>query len=226
MNTALIVGASRGLGRALTQEHLQRGWRVIATVRDPLALSDLSSEYGDRLEVEILDVTDRAAASALHARLAQRTLDLLFANAGILGARTLPIGEVEDDVFTHLMLVNALCPLRLIDQFIDLVPSTGVAAVMSSGLGSIAGNGFGSWEAYRMSKAALNMGLRSLAIRRAGEGRTYLAVGPGWVRTDMGGADAPLTIEQSIPRLTDMLERRRGAGGYAFVSYEDRDLAW
>ena len=147
-------------------------------------------------------------------------------NAGISGPREAPIGEVTPEAFTELMLVNALAPLRIIDRFFDLTTSDGVVAVMTSGLGSIAENKFGGWEAYRMSKAALNMGLRSLAVRRAAGGRTFLAVTPGWVRTDMGGSAAPLAIEDSIPRLTDMLERRRGAGGVAFVNYEDRELAW
>ena len=77
-----------------------------------------------------------------------------------------------------------------------------------------------------MTKAALNMGLRSLAVRRKAEGRTYVAADPGWVRTDMGGKEATLSVEQSIPRLADMLERRQGSGGVAFVSYENRDLPW
>jgi NAD(P)-dependent dehydrogenase (short-subunit alcohol dehydrogenase family) len=226
MTTALIVGASRGLGRALVEEHLTRGWQVIATVRELSALDDLRAKAGDRLQVEALDTTDWDGVDALRRRLDGRVLDLLLVNAGISGPRLAPIGEVAAEPFTELMLVNALAPLRLVDRLVDLVPSGGIAAVMSSGLGSIAGNETGGWEAYRMSKAALDMGLRSLAIRRKAEGRAYLAVTPGWVRTDMGGPAAPPSIEDSIPKLTDMLERRRGTTGAALVSYEDRELPW
>ena len=225
MKTALIVGASRGLGRALAQEHLKRGWRVIATVCDPAALDDLAEPAGELL-IEALDTTDWAGVDALHGRLEGQALDLLFVNAGISGPVTAPIGAVDADTFTEIMLVNALAPLRLADRFADRVARGGTVAVMSSGLASIADNRQGGWEAYRMSKAALDMGLRSLAVRRAGEGKTWLAVAPGWVRTDMGGQAAPLSIAQSIPKLTDMLERRAGQGGVAFVSYENRDLAW
>jgi NAD(P)-dependent dehydrogenase (short-subunit alcohol dehydrogenase family) len=226
MATALIAGASRGLGRALAEEHLKRGWAVIATVRDPAAVADLAALHGDRLAVERLDTTDWAAVDALAARLQGRVLDLLFVNAGISAAVDVPVGALEPETFIELMLVNALAPLRLADRLADLVPGTGVIAVMSSHLGSIAGNDSGGWEAYRMSKSALDMGLRSLAARRAREGRTYLAVAPGWVRTDMGGPTAPLSIEQSIPRLTDVLHQRAGSGGCTFVSYDDQDIPW
>jgi len=152
-------------------------------------------------------------------------LDLLFVNAGILGP-TPAIGEVEADAFSELLLVNALAPLRIVDRFVDLVKSGGTAAVMSSQLGSIAGNDSGGFEAYRISKAALDMGLRSIAARRVDSGITFLAVAPGWVRTEMGGPAAPLGVEDSIPRLADMLEHRSGSGGIAYVSYEDREIAW
>jgi NAD(P)-dependent dehydrogenase (short-subunit alcohol dehydrogenase family) len=226
LRTALIVGASRGLGRALAEEHILRGWRVIATVRDKSALEDARTTNGTLLETEVLDTTNWEQVDAFRERLGGRTLDLLFINAAIAGPHQLPIGEVPAGAFCELMLTNALAPLRLIDRFVDLVPSSGLVAIMSSEMSSIGSNDTGGWEAYRMSKTAVNMGLRSLAIRRAAEGRTYLAVEPGWVRTDMGGPNAPLSIAESIPKLTEMLERRRDSGGVAFVNYENRELPW
>ena len=222
MPTALIFGASRGLGRALAAEHLKRGWHVIVTVRDTSALADLAS---DTLTVETLDIADWAAVDALHDRLAGRPLDLLFVSAGILGPSAMPIGEADPDEFAQLMLVNVLAPLRIVDRYRDLVTPEGTVAVMSSGLGSLTMNDTGGYEAYRSSKAALNMGLRSI-FARAQDKRTWLAVDPGWVKTDMGGPDAALTIDQSIPRLTDMLERRRGSGGIAFVNYAGQEQPW
>jgi NAD(P)-dependent dehydrogenase (short-subunit alcohol dehydrogenase family) len=225
MPTLLIFGASRGLGRALVEEHLKRGWQVIATVRKADTLADLRSTWGDALDVELLDVTDWAAVDALRARLADLRIDRLFVNAGIAG-RMAPIGEVDPDAFTELMLVNALAPVRIVDRFIDLVPAGGTAGVMSSGLGSISENSSGGFDDYRMSKAALNMGLRTIAERHAGDGRTYLAVAPGWVRTDMGGPEATLTVDQSIPHVVDELDRRSGSGGVAFVDYQGREVGW
>jgi NAD(P)-dependent dehydrogenase (short-subunit alcohol dehydrogenase family) len=149
----------------------------------------------------------------------------LFVNAGISGPMT-AIGEVDPEPFSQLLLVNSLAPLRIIDRFADLVTSGGTVAVMSSLLGSIAANDSGGFDAYRISKAALNMGLRSIAIRRAETGLTFLAVHPGWVRTDMGGPAAPLEIEDSVPQIADMLEQRRGSGGIGFVSYDNQALPW
>ena len=222
MPTALIFGASRGLGRALAEEHLKRGWQVIATVRDAKALADIAS---DALTVETVDTTDWPAVDALRARLAGRSLDLLFVSAAVIGPSTEPIGEVEPDAFAQMMLVNVLGPLRIADRYADLVAPEGTVAVMSSGLGSITLNTTGGYEAYRMSKAALDMGLRSIAARRQ-DRRTWLAVDPGWVQTDMGGPSATLTIDQSIPSLVDMLESRRGATGAAFVNYANKEHPW
>ena len=225
MPTLLIFGASRGLGRALAEEHLRRGWKVIATVRKPDALDDLDARYGASLDVEVLDTPDWDAVDELRSRLSGRSLDLLFVNAGIAGPAP-AIGEVEAEAFSQLLLVNSLAPLRIIDRFADLLASGGTAAVMSSQLGSIADNDSGGFESYRISKAALNMGMRSIAARRVDSGITFLAMAPGWVRTDMGGPAAPLGIEDSVPKLADVLEHRRGSCGVAFVSYENRDIAW
>ncbi len=222
MPTALIIGASRGLGRARVEEHLGRGWEVIATVRKADALAGIAN---GRLTVELLDTSDWPGIDALKGRLEGRALDLLFVNAAITGPSTVPIGEADPGEFAQMMLTNVLAPLRIADRLADLTTRTGTIAVMSSSLGSVTLNTRGHWEAYRTSKAALNMGLASIAARR-GDGRTYLACDPGWVRTDMGGADATLSIEESIPNLVTMLERRAGKGGLAYVNYQDRDLPW
>ena len=100
-----------------------------------------------------------------------------------------------------MMITNALGPMRVIDAFEALVPKTGTIGVMSSGLGSVADNETGGWEVYRASKAALNTLMRSFAARHAGDPRALLIVTPGWVRTDMGGPNAALGIEDSIPRV-------------------------
>lgn len=219
-STALIVGASRGLGLALAQEYAGRGWNVIGTVRG--SGRDALAACG--AEVETLDTTDEAGLDALAARLAGRTIDLLFVNAGILLAQETPLGEVAEADFTRIMLVNAYAPIRAVDRLIGRVAPEGTVAVMSSGLGSIAGSN-GGWEIYRMSKAALNMGLTSLAARMQ-DARTYLCVTPGWVKTDMGGPQAMLEIGQSVPRIVDMIGKRSGSGGVAFVNYDDKDVAW
>lgn len=223
---ALIVGASRGLGLGLARAFLAKGWDVIATVRDARGRSALEAlEDGGRLSVLTMDITVAEDIARVRSELAGRALDVLFVNAGI--ARD-PAALVEDapvEDFTDVMLTNALAPLRVIAAFHDRVRLEGVAAVMSSNMGSVSGNAGGAWEIYRASKAALNQLLKSFAARHA-DGRTYLAVSPGWVRTDMGGDAAPLDIETSAAGIVETLIARAGAGGVHFVDFKNEVVPW
>jgi NAD(P)-dependent dehydrogenase (short-subunit alcohol dehydrogenase family) len=223
--TALIIGASRGLGLALAQEYLKRGWRVVATVRGSgrTAPHDIDD---DRLEIEAVDIVEQEQISALHERLAGRAFDLLFVNAGVTNDPEEPIGAVSTDEFVRVMVTNTLGPMRVVEAFADLVRPGGTIGVMSSGLGSIADNLSGGWEVYRGSKAALNMYMRSFAIRHGLDRLTYLIVAPGWVRTEMGGADASLSIEESIPRVVDTITDQSGKPGLRYVDYRGQPVPW
>jgi NAD(P)-dependent dehydrogenase (short-subunit alcohol dehydrogenase family) len=226
--TALIIGASRGLGLALAKEYLTRGWHVIATVRSTAhsGLHALLAEHKGQLEIESVDINETEQVQALHARLGQRSLDLLFVNAGIAPNPGTPIGEVSTDEFVSVMINNALSPMRFIETFHDLVQTKGTIASMSSVLGSVASNTNGGWETYRASKASLNTLLRSFVARHATDARTYLLIAPGWVRTDMGGPEAMLEIDESIPRVVDVVERQNGRGGLHYLNYQGETVAW
>lgn len=226
--TALIVGASRGLGFALAKEYLARGWQVIATVRSkPSAdMQQAQANAQGRLTIEHVDINDAAQVEALHVRLHTRHLDLLFVSAGIESNPEVPIGQVNTEVFTKVMINNALSPMRFIDAFHDLVQPNGTIVAMSSGLGSVANNTDGGWEVYRASKASLNTLMRSYAARQFDDPRTYLLMDPGWVRTDMSGPEAPLGVEDSIPRVVDVLEANAGKGGVRFLNYRGQTVAW
>jgi NAD(P)-dependent dehydrogenase (short-subunit alcohol dehydrogenase family) len=225
--TLLLIGASRGLGHAMAEEYLKRGWRVVATERNATGsqLHDLAATYGARLEIETVDITHPDEVAALRARLAGRTVDLLFVNAGTKNPDHETIGEVTTDEFVRVMVTNALSPMRVVETFHDLVPSGGAIGVMSSGLGSVSNNVSGSYEVYRGSKAALNTLMRSFAAR-AGNGRTLLTMAPGWVRTDMGGPGASLSIGESIPNLVDTIEAQRGKAGLQYLDYLGRTVPW
>jgi len=225
---ALVVGASRGLGFGLTRELLERGWRVIATERkaDPRSpLRALSQAGQDHLRIESVDINEPKQVAALHDRLSREKLDLLFVNAGVASDRLQPVGQAPTEEFNRLMLTNALSPLRTIETLDDLVDSRGTIAVMSSGLASVTENTTGEHEVYRASKAALNTLLRSYAVRAGGE-RTLLAVVPGWVRTDMGGPEAPLDLETSVRGIVDMLDKQAGKPGVRFMDYNNQPMAW
>jgi NAD(P)-dependent dehydrogenase (short-subunit alcohol dehydrogenase family) len=225
--TALVVGASRAIGLALAGELLHRGWDVIATVRShqPEELAQLAKETGRRLTVEHLDITKPDQVSALRDRLDGTTLDLLFVNAGITDADK-PVGEVATDVFTDVMVTNALSPLRVVEGLGPLVAPDGTIAVMSSRQGSISFNTRGGHEVYRASKSALNQLMRSYAARHADDPRTLLLMHPGWVQTDLGGPGAQLTVEESAHGVADVLERHAGDGGLQFLDYQGQVVPW
>ncbi len=222
--TALIVGASRGLGLGLAREYLSRGWRVVATVRDASNPGELAT-LGEACEVEAVDINHTGEVLSLRDRLAGRKLDLLFVNAGVSNGPKETVGDVSTEDFVRVLTTNTLSPLRVIEALAELVTPAGTIAAMSSGLGSVANNDRGGWEVYRASKAGLNTLLRSYAVR-AGGGRTLLAIAPGWVRTDMGGAGADLDVPTSVRGIADTIAAREGSGGVAFVNYQNSDMPW
>ncbi|MFC4527342.1 SDR family NAD(P)-dependent oxidoreductase [Dyella halodurans] len=226
--TALIVGASRGLGLALAHEYLKRGWRVIATVRGSrhTRLHDLAAASEGRLEIEQVDINVRNDVANLHRRLDQRRLDLLFVNAGVAIDPDAAIDKVSTEDFVTMMVTNALSPMRVIEALHALVPPDGTIAAMSSDLGSVSDNVDGGWEVYRASKAALNTLMRSFAARHAGDPRSLLLIAPGWVRTDMGGPQAELSIGESIPRVVDTVSAQAGIAGLQYLDYQGRIVPW
>jgi len=229
METALIVGASRGLGHAIATELAARGWHVIGTVRDPAArtpLHNLADASDGRVEVEHLDITEPDQLPPLRERLAGRRLDVLFVNAGTTNNPATPIGDVSTADFVDVMVTNALSPMRVIEALQDLVPTDGLIGAMSSGQGSITNNTAGSREVYRGSKAALNMFMRSFAARQAETGRALVLVAPGWIRTALGGPDAPFTMEETVPKVVDVLLAKRGRPGLEFLDREGKTVPW
>lgn len=226
--SVLVVGASRGLGLALVREWLRRGARVTATVRSraPSALHELADEARDRLRIEELEMTDPAAVAALRARLAGQELDVLFVNAAVASGPGDRVDRISTEEFVRMMVTNALSPMRVVEALGDLVRADGTIGVMSSSLGSVALNDRGGWEVYRASKAALNTLMRSYAVRHAADGRSLAVVDPGWVRTEMGGAEARLGIEDSISGVVDAVTARRGHPGLRFFNYRDETLPW
>ncbi len=224
----LLIGASRGLGYALAEEYLRRGWRVVATERDAGTshLHRLTEAYRDSLKIETVDIARPEQVAALRDRLAASSFDMLFVNAGVKNADHETVADVSTEEFVRVMLTNALSPLRVIEAFKDLVPATGTIGIMSSGQGSVANNESGHFEVYRASKAALNMLMRSFAARHAGDARTLLLMAPGWVRTEIGGPQARLSIEESIPKLADTIDAQTGKAGLQYLDYLGRRVPW
>jgi NAD(P)-dependent dehydrogenase (short-subunit alcohol dehydrogenase family) len=214
----------------MAAEFLKKGWSVIGTVRPGTPrtkLHELAETTNGRVEIETLDINEPTQIAALRNRVAGRTLEILFVNAGITtNDDHIKIGDVTTEEFMSVMITNALSPMRVIESLQDLVPATGIIGAMSSGQGSISNNKTGMREVYRGSKAALNMFMRSFAARQPEPSRTMLVMAPGWVRTDLGGQDAPLGIDESIPSLVNVILSQKGTPGLQYLDYLGRTVPW
>jgi NAD(P)-dependent dehydrogenase (short-subunit alcohol dehydrogenase family) len=231
MPSALITGANRGLGLEFARQYLADGWQVYATCRHPGSASELrhlaeASDY--KLRIMALDVTDSASVKAAAAELDGQAIDLLLNNAGVGGARDQTIGNIDYKAWAKVLDVNTMGPMRVSEAFVDHVARSErkLIVTLTSGMGSIADNTSGGAFAYRSSKAAVNMVVRSLAMDLAPRGITCVVVNPGWVRTDMGGSHATLTPAESVKRLRDLIETLGPAQSGKFYNHDGREYPW
>ncbi|MGN6084210.1 SDR family oxidoreductase [Trinickia sp.] len=225
MKTVLIVGASRGIGHEFVRQYEAAGWRVIATARDERALAELDTRGVSSISLDIAEPRDIAA---LAAKLAGERLDAALIVAGVYGPATEGVEPFSVEDFDYVMTTNVRGPMMLLPILLPLVESAhGVLGVISSRMGSIAeATGTTGWL-YRTSKAALNCALRvaSLQTRRA----TCIALHPGWVRTDMGGAQAAIDVARSVTGMRSVLaaaavDRETYHG--RFVQYDGTSIDW
>ncbi|MGY2290600.1 SDR family oxidoreductase [Pseudomonas sp. SDO528_S397] len=223
--TALIIGASRGLGLGLVQQLLDDGWDVTATVRDPQNAEALKATGAVRIEK--LDIDDQHAVLALSQRLQDRTFDLLFVNAGILGPANQAPGHATQAQVGQLFFTNAVAPINLAQHFIGQIrKGDGVLAFMSSVLGSVVIPDCSNLALYKASKAALNSMTNSFLTQLGDHPLTVLSLHPGWVKTEMGGENAQIDVQTSVRGLVDQVNAYTGKGGHHFVDYTGATIAW
>jgi NAD(P)-dependent dehydrogenase (short-subunit alcohol dehydrogenase family) len=231
MPSALITGANRGIGLEFAKQYLAGGWRVYATCRDPNSASELrrlADASGHKLRMLALDVTDHASVKAAATELDGQAIDLLLNNAGVMGAWGQTIGNIDYEAWAKVLDANCMGPMRVSEAFVDHVARSErkLIVTLTSGMGSLADNTSGGSIAYRSSKAAVNMVMRSLAIDLAPRGITCVVVNPGWVQTDMGGAHAPLAPAESVTALRRLIETLGTEQSGKFFNYDGREYAW
>ena len=227
MSTILITGASRGLGFEFARQYSLAGWRVIATCRGAKDMEPLT-ELGGEIEVHKLDVSDHDQILALAHTLRRESIDVLLNNAGVHGPRPSRLGAIDYEAWDEVFRVNTMGPMRMTECFIDHIARSDrkLIVVVSSIMGSITDNEVGGAYSYRSTKAAANAVTKNLAIDLRDRGVTVVAMHPGWVTTDMGGAGADMEAAESIRAMRQVIDGiRRGDTGQ-FLNYDGTVIPW
>jgi NAD(P)-dependent dehydrogenase (short-subunit alcohol dehydrogenase family) len=208
VGTYLITGVGRGIGQELARALLARGDRVIGSLRDPAKASGDWREFiaGGQLKLLALDVRD-GASIAEAARQLDEPVDVLINNAGIIGQRNASAFDTDTDSFLETLKVNTLGPLRVILAFLPHLRRSRAAKIVtiSSRMGSMS-HANSDRIAYRASKAAVNKVMQGLATDLQADGIVAISVHPGWVRTDMGGSGADISVQESAAGLIRLID--------------------
>ena len=226
MPTVLVTGANRGLGLEFARQYRADGWDVVAGCRDPGAAGDLKDIDG--VQVHAVDVADDGSVEAFGRGVGDRPLDVVIANAGVYGGpRQSRLADVDYAEWLRTLNVNTLGPVRIAAAFAaNLKAARGKLVAITSQMGSIEDNGSGGFFAYRSSKSGLNGAYKSVALELKGDGVTTVMMHPGWVQTDMGGKNAPVTPEQSIRGMRQVIDGLTPEDAGTFRVFDGKSLPW
>jgi NAD(P)-dependent dehydrogenase (short-subunit alcohol dehydrogenase family) len=231
VSTVVVTGANRGLGLEFARQYAADGWKVYAACRAPddaREIGQLAAESGGAIHVLALEVTDNESVRAAAQSLAGEAIDVLINNAGVGSPKKQRLGSLDYAAWARVLDVNTLGPMRVVEAFLDNVAKGGDRKIvtLTSAMGSIADNASGGSYAYRSSKAAVNIVMKSLSIDLAPRGITCVVVHPGWVRTDMGGPDGKLTTSQSVTALRRLISGLKPEDTGRFFNYDGKTYPW
>ena len=229
MSTVLVTGANRGIGLEFVRQYVSDGAKVIACARDPKGADDLKQLANERSQVQIqtLDTSDFKACAALGKQLAHEAIDILINNAGTYGPKRQSAGDMDFEGWAYTFAVNTMGPLALSQALHDNLKRgrDKKLITITSGMASTATTEGGAL-AYRASKAAVNNVMRNLSVDWRKDGIIVAVLSPGWVRTDMGGAGAPLAPDASVAGLRNVIARLRPAASGRFFSHDGSPIPW
>ncbi|MFX0064022.1 MAG: SDR family oxidoreductase [Candidatus Hermodarchaeota archaeon] len=236
MKRILVTGSSRGLGLEFVKQYLEKGNLVIASSRNPhksSALKKLKNKYSENLMIIKLDVSKREEREKAFDIISKQfhALDLLINNAGIIsGDEKNPsvLGEIYKEDFSKVLLVNSISPLLMSEKFLPLLEKGKNVKIVNitSMNGSIAKRTVGGKYSYATSKAALNMITKIMSNDLREKGITTLAIHPGWIKTDMGGEEAPLEKEEPISMIIDLVEKSDLSHSGKFLDWQGNEVPW
>ena len=226
MPTVLITGANRGIGLELAKQYAGDGWSVIATARDPKNADGLNALKGE-IRIEALEVTDAKQVQALAKALKGTAIDVLLNNAGMLTGYE-SFGDTDAESWLQTLHVNSIAPLKLTEALVEHVAASQQKKVASitSGMGSIGSHASSGAYAYRSSKAALNMVMVTAANELRARGISVAVISPGWVKTDMGGANATLDVKESAAGIRKVIDKLNVGISGQFFNYSGENLPW
>jgi NAD(P)-dependent dehydrogenase (short-subunit alcohol dehydrogenase family) len=238
MQRVLITGANRGLGLEFTRRYLERGDRVFAGCRRPETvrqLQELKAAHPEGLTIVGMDVGDLDSIRTSHTVVRSQVdgLEMLINNAGVFSVHGSAepkerLGELDFEDAVQVLRLNAVAPLIVAQEYLDLLRAGTKAKIVSisSGYGSISANTEGFPYYYSASKAAMNMYMRSLAAETKRWGITTVLLDPGWVRTDMGGPDAPLSPEEAVDGMIRVIDRLKPSHSGRFLTWQGDEQTW
>ena len=225
MKTAVITGASRGIGSEFVVRLLDKGWRVYAGFRKEMHRLDLIED--ENLIVCQLDVTDNDSIERFTQRV-EHHVDLLINNAGVPDGRWRNIKEIDDQWALEVININSLGPVRLVRSLYEKMGGNSLSTVVmiSSLMGSIDDCHSGRSYAYRASKTALNMFTVAMKKEAFEDNISFLILHPGWVKTRMGGENAPVEMNTSVKGMMKLIQGHNLEDSGRFVQYDGVDLPW
>lgn len=229
-HTVLITGANRGIGLEFAKQYAEERWQVYACCRNPQnadALNKLQEKFNN-IVICKLDVNDAEQINFLAKQLANAKIDLLINNAGIYGQTGVRLGNVAVDNLQAVMMTNAFAPLKIVEAFAEQVARSEFKQIvqLSSEMGSLNDSAnHGGAYAYRASKAAVNMLMKTLAVDLANRGIKILILSPGWVKTEMGGSEAPVKAAESVAAMRNVISKHRNETG-VFYGFDDQKINW
>lgn len=220
--SVLVIGASRGIGLELVRQYRAAGAQVVATARDDAALQQLRALGAQPIR---LDVTQVTSVAGLAWQIDGEAFDIVIVNAGVYGPRLRTLDSPSPADFDQVMRTNVLGPMQVIPQLTGALAAGARLVVLSSVLASIGGRGQASGWLYSASKAALNSVLKDVSIALAGRA-ICVAVHPGWVRTDMGGPNGQLDVEDSVADLRRLIDGLGPADNGGFRNHDGSRFEW
>lgn len=228
--TVLITGANRGIGLEFVQQYAEEGCQVIACCRQPEQAKVLQQLAKNNTAISImpLEMTDVQSLKRLAQALSLQALDVVIANAGVMGESGVTLGNIKAENMLRVFQVNAVAQLQLIDM---LLPSLQAGTqkkivAITSKMGSIADNQSGKSYAYRASKSALNMIMKSMSIDLLPQGFTVLLLHPGWVQTEMGGPQALISVQESVQGMKETITEASPECTGNFYDYQGKTIPW